>query len=247
MRLTSGKRHLIFIACYLLNLFVSAEQFNVILPQEGHAPYSFVKNSPVRGIFLDILDEISIITQDTYIANYYPAARTMMVFGQGEADIEPGVNPNWRQKWHDISLYSVPFGFSTDVVFFRKGETITVDTVDDLTEKHIVTIRGYIYPTYQQAFSDNIIYRYDVNHELQLMKFLLKANRGADAGFINRNILLFYMKEYNMEFDIGNIIDQVPVMFRFHRNKKYALEKFNKALTRLVENGTVAAIFKKYH
>ena len=79
------------------------------------------------------------------------------------------------------------------------------------------------------------------------MKFLLKANRGADAGFINRNILLFYMKEYNMEFDIGNIIDQVPVMFRFHRNKKYALEKFNKALTRLVENGTVAAIFKKYH
>ena len=64
--------------------------------------------------------------------------------------------------------------------------------------------------------------------------------------FINRDILKYYMNEHNMDFDIGNSIAEVPVMFRFHINKQDVLKRFNSALTTLMSNGTVESIFKKY-
>ncbi len=241
---------------YLLSLLVvmftivstlaSAEQLKVILSENGYSPFSFTKNSPERGIFLDILDQISKITGDDFVINYYPAMRKRFVFAHGEADIEPGVNPVWRPNSSEVSLYSIPFGFATDVVFFRKDEAIDVETINDLTGKKVVTVRGYQYPSYEKAFDNHTIIRHDMNHELQLMRFLLQKNRGADAGFINKYILLYNMKEQNMVFDIGNVIGSVPIMFRFHISKKEALQRFNKALEQLTKDGTIDAIYKKY-
>jgi len=241
-----NKVPLFFMFIIVFNACVSAEQLQVILTDKGYPPFSFDKNSPVKGIFLDLLDEVSIITGDVFVINYYPALRKRLIFANGEADIEPGVNPVWRQKSKGVSLYSLPFGFSTDVVFFRTNERFKVEQVDDLVGKKVVTVRGYHYPDYEQAFKDNLITRYDTNHESQLIQFLYQSNRGADAGFINKHILLYYMKKNNVVFDVGNIIGSVPVMFRFHLSKKASLARFNKALSQLIKNGTVDAIYKKY-
>jgi len=230
----------------LLNNSACAEQFKVILTEKGHPPFSFDENSPEKGIYLDILDAISRITGDTFNVTYYPAMRKRFVFANGQTDIEPGVNPIWRQKSRDVSLYSHAFGFSTDVVFFRKNEGFKVEKINDLAGKKVVTVRGYHYPDYEQAFSDKVIIRYDTNHEQELVQFLYQANRGADAGFINKHILFYYMKRNNLLFDVGKTIDSVPVMFRFHISKKASLDKFNKTLSQLIADGTVDAIYNKY-
>lgn len=229
-----------------LTYSVSAEQLKVILTEKGHPPFSFDENSSEKGIYLDILAAISVITGDSFIITYYPAIRKRYVFANGQTDIEPGVNPIWRQKSRDVSIYSVPFGFSTDVVFFRENESFKVEKVSDLAGRKVVTVRGYHYPDYEQAFSDKVITRYDTNHELELVQFLYQANRGADAGFINKHILFFYMKRNNLRFDVGDIIDSLPVMFRFHISKKASLKKFNNALNQLIKDGTVDAIYSKY-
>lgn len=240
------------IACYffvifsLLAITASAEQLTVILYQEGYPPYSFSETSKKKGIYLEILEEISKITGDNFIAKYYPSKRKRLEFETGKIHIEPGVNPDWREKWKDISVYSIPFSVFTDVIFFREGEKFNVTNAVDLNEKIIVTVRGYHYPRYERAFKNKTINRFDLNHEFQLMKFLLSKNRDADAGFINKDILMYYMNEHNMIFDIGNIIGEVPVMFRFHISKKHVVERFDKALKTLIKNGTVEAVFKKY-
>jgi len=79
-----------------------------------------------------------------------------------------------------------------------------------------------------------------------MIRFLHAQNRDADAGFINQDILMYYMNQNKMEFDIGDPISEVPAMFRFHISKKHVIERFNNALTILMKNGTIESIFKKY-
>lgn len=240
------------IVCYFFVIFslsavtASAEELTVLLYEKGIPPFSFSKTSNDKGIYLDILEEISKITGDKFILNYYPSKRKRLIFETGKMHIEPGVNPAWREKWKDISVYSIPFGTFTDVIFFRKGEKFNVTSAVDLKGKKIVTVKSFYYPGYEQSFENKTINRYDLDNELQLIRFLYSKERDADAGFINKDILLYYMKEYNMKFDIGNKIGEVPVMFRFHISKKHVVEKFNKALKTLINNGTVDVIFKKY-
>ena len=235
-----------FVLLLLFPIISSAEVLTVILYSNGYPPYSFPEASPHKGIYLDILAEVSKITGDEFIPTYYPAKRKLKVFESGQMHIEPGVNPNWRKPWKEISAYSIPFDIFTDVIFYRKNEEFTVKNTSDLKGKKILTVRGYHYPGYEEKFRSKTITRYDTNNELQMMRFLSAKNRDGDAGFINRDILKYYMNEHNMEFDIGDSISEVPVMFRFHINKQHVLERFNNALTTLMSNGTVESIFKKY-
>jgi len=235
-----------FVLLLLFPIASSAEVLTVILYSNGYPPYSFPAANPDKGIYLDILEEVSKITGDEFIPAYYPAKRKLKVFESGQMHIEPGVNPNWRKPWKDISVYSIPFGTFTDVIFFRKGEEFTAKNVSDLKGKKVLTVRGYRYPGYEEKFSNDTITRYDTNNELQMLKFLSATNRDADAGFINKDILMYYMNEHNMKFDIGDSIAEVPAMFRFHITKKHVIERFNSALTSLIDSGTVESIFKKY-
>ena len=55
------------------------------------------------------------------------------------------------------------------------------------------------------------------------------------------------MKTKNVKFDMGDVIGNVPIMFRFHKNKAKALPRFNKALKHLIENGKINEIVKRYN
>ena len=235
-----------FVLLLLFPVVSSAEVLTVILYSNGYPPYSFPEASPDKGIYLDILEEVSKITGDKFIPAYYPAKRKLKAFESGQMHIEPGVNPNWRKPWKDISVYSIPFGIFTDVIFFKQGKPLKSSKPHDLKGKKILTVRGYHYPTYESAFQNKTIIRYDTNNEFQMMKFLSAKNRDADAGFINKDILMYYMNKHNMEFNIGNSIAEVPVMFRFHIGKEHTIKNFNQALKTLISNGTVESIFKKY-
>ncbi|MBL4798614.1 MAG: transporter substrate-binding domain-containing protein [Oleispira sp.] len=230
----------------LLPTIAPAEELTVILYTNGYPPYSFPKESPYKGIYLDILEEVANITGDKFVAKYYPAKRKLKAFESGLMHIEPGVNPAWRKSWKDISVYSIPFGVFTDVIFFKKGNQFSPVGPNDLKGKKILTVRGYRYPIYESNFQNNSIIRYDINNEFQMMNFLFSKNRDADAGFINKDILRYYMNESKMKFHIGDPIGEVPVTFRFHINKKHVIKRFNSALTSLINNGTIESIIKKY-
>ncbi|OUS40656.1 hypothetical protein A9R00_04885 [Oleispira antarctica] len=239
-------RRYCFILLLLFPIMSSAEVLTVVLYSNGYPPYSFPETSPYKGIYLDVLAEISKLTGDEFIPAYYPAKRKLKVFESGQMHIEPGVNPSWRKPWKEISAYSIPFGTFTDVIFFKKGKQLHAIKPQDLKGKKILTVRGYHYPNYENEFQNKNIIRYDTNNELQMIRFLHAQNRDADAGFINQDILMYYMNQNKMEFDIGDPISEAPAMFRFHISKKHVIERFNNALTILMKNGTIESIFKKY-
>lgn len=223
-----------------------AETLNVGLLKSGNPPFAFPKGGKDTGIYVDLLFEIAKITGDDFKLLYLPKKRTLKAFENGEIDIEPGVNPAWRKEWSHLSRYSIPFISYTDVLVFRPNEHFSVSGVNDLFGKKVATVRGYFYPGYEDEFRSGKIHRFNVNHEFQLLKFLSLKQRGADAAFINSKVLHYYMKVNNVAFDIGDTIGNVPVMFRFHKDKEGVLLRFNKALTVLIKNGTLEKILNKY-
>ena len=239
------------ISCFListicLSLKSHADTFNVALLKSGLPPYIFTQQERKSGIYVDILKEIEKITGDKFILRYYPIKRSIKAFSAGNIDIEPGINPAWRKEWQSESLYSAPFMMYTDIVAFRRNEYFKVSNVQDLVGKKIATVKGYYYPGFQEGLNSKKITRYNLTHEFQLLQFLSLKQRGADAGFINKNVLLYYMKTKNVKFDMGDVIGNVPIMFRFHKNKAKALPRFNKALKHLIENGKINEIVKRY-
>lgn len=224
-----------------------SESFNVGGLSSGHPPYVLTSDASGRkGIYIDILRAITKITNDDFVVRSYPNTRLIKEFESGNIHIEPGVSPLWRTQWHNISQYSDSFLDYQDIVVFRKNESFPVASRDDLIGKNVATVKSYYYPNFDDGFKTNAIKRYGLIHELQLLKFLSVKQRGADLGFINKNVLQYYMAKYNFNFESGDTIGNTPVMFRFHKDKAHAIPRFNKALNTLRNNGTIDAIINSY-
>jgi len=83
-----------------------AEQFKVGII--NHPPYQMTDSEQFTGIYIDIFHEISKETGDTFIFKFFPVARLKVQFTNGQVDIEPGINPSWRQNEPIRGEYTLP-------------------------------------------------------------------------------------------------------------------------------------------
>lgn len=221
-----------------------SDTFTVGFRSDWYPPLYFKKGSPDTGIYVDILYEIGRITGDDFKKKYYHTPRKYEMFEENLIDIEPGINPAWRKKHKDISIYTIPFGRAIDVMLFRKGARFSVKNITDLKGKNVGTVRGYVYPGYMEYFNYGRIKRDDSMNEEQLLRKLIKKR--TDLAFINKTVAQYLISLHHYDCEYGNIIGDVEIMFRLHISKKYALERLNKALKKLLENGTIDKIYAKY-
>ena len=70
--------------------------YTVIAYNPPNPPYSF-PGPERKGVFKDIFTHIGQITGDQFELIPVPVARGLNEFDRGRIDIEPGVNPKWRQ------------------------------------------------------------------------------------------------------------------------------------------------------
>lgn len=235
---------LIFLAIVFFSKQVFSDTFIVGCKSEGYPPFYFEQGNPETGIYADILNAVGLLTGDTFKKKYYPAPRKYMMFEQNLIDIEPGINPEWRKQYSDISVYTIPFGRASDVMIFRKGTKFPIKDISDLKGKSVGTVRGYFYPGYMEAFKDGHIKRDDAKNEEQLLLKLMVGR--TNLAFINTSVAHYLIRLHNYECEFGNVIGDVGVMFRFHISKKYAIERFNQALKKLLQDGTIDKIYGKY-
>ncbi len=225
---------------------LQAESFTVGLYQDGLPPLMFPENDVQKGIYKDIFSEIEKITGYSFQYKYYPAARVNTSFENGGLDIEPGINPVWRQDSKVPGEYTIPFAKNFTVVLFAGGEKVAVNSLQDLKGKTIGTVRGYFYPGYMDEFAKKTIIRHDSTSEKQLLKMLAKGR--LVQVFIDKAFAQYWMKESPAykDFKIGNTINELDIMMRVHPQKKHHVSKINKALKQLLKAGTIEAIYEKY-
>jgi ABC-type amino acid transport substrate-binding protein len=223
-----------------------AETFSVMLYQGANPPYTIIKNGQHSGIFVDLFTKLSQQTKHQFIFKDYPAARALQEFDMGRVDIEPGVNEQWRQHVLIKGIYTITYGYSKEIIIFKKKNAISVKTAKDLYGKTIGIVRGYSYPRFDQAFNNKLITRSENRSEKLLLK-QLQAER-INYVFIGERTIKYYIKQnpQYQNIELGDIVSQVQVKLRVHPNKAYIINDLNKALTTLMENGEIAAIYDKY-
>ncbi len=233
--------------CFLAN----ADTYTVVLYTPANPPYtiSFDDNlglSDTQGIFVDLFSHIGKLTGDEFKFVKMPVGRALKEFVQGNVDIEPGVNPKWRQDAGIVSLYSIAYSHSEEVILFRAGEEFSVKDATDLYGKTVGVVRGFTYPKFSQAIKEGKI-KLILNKSQDLLVYQLIKKR-VDRIFVGK-ATIEYLQKTDPKINklvVGDIISSVEVMMRVHPNKKELLPRLNNALEQMMHNKIIKKIINKY-
>ncbi|NOI67859.1 amino acid ABC transporter substrate-binding protein [Vibrio sp. 99-8-1] len=230
----------------LFSSLVSAETFHVMLHTGSFPPYFFEEDDARTGTIKDIYSAIAEETGDTFEYVRVPFNRALHKFEVGEIDIEPMTNPAYRGKSKVIGVYSIPFTVAEEVILFNSDHHIRVNGPDDLLDKTVGVIKGYHYPKFSHYFNDGRIKTSSVKNENILIKLLLAGR--FDQALINKDFAQYEIQQQhiNKRVVVGKTYNSLDMMLRLHPNKEEALPRFNKAIDKLVKDGTIEKIYDRY-
>lgn len=230
----------------MLSNHTVADTLRVMLHTGSFPPYFFEEGDARTGTIKDIFEALSQETGDAINYVRVPFNRALHLFETGEIDIEPMTNPAYRGNSTVPGIYSVPFTIADEVLLFHKGSYKQVESQKDLFGQTIGVVKGYYYPKYSPYIEDGSIGAHPVQNENKLIQ-LLAAGRLSQA-LINKDFALYQMKAQHLKdkLVIGVPYDSLDMMIRFHPTKEEAVIRFNKAILKLKEEGSIEAIYNKY-
>jgi len=243
------KGYLTYFYCLVLFAIsnqLTAETLKVAVYVVPNPPYSIIEEQQRTGIFVDLFKKLEQVTEHKFTFVTLPVARAIRKFDAGDIDIEPGVNEAWRQHTKVLGNYSIAYAQSEDVVVFNKKPAFPVTSPIDLYGKKVGIVRGFTYPKFDPAFSEEKIIKIDNLSEKYLLKQLLLGR--LDQIFIGYRTVLYYMKRYPeyQHLIIGDFISKVDVKIRIHPNKAHLLPDINAGLQKMITNGDIESIYNKY-
>ncbi|WP_320174437.1 transporter substrate-binding domain-containing protein [Maridesulfovibrio sp.] len=245
-------RFVVFLVFAILNIVsplvesVSADTLRVMLHTGSFPPYFFEEGDSRSGIIKDIFSALSNETGDTIEYIRVPFNRALYKFEAGQIDIEPMTNPVWRQNSKVPGVYSIPYTVSEEVVIFNSRHFISVDSPEDLLGKTIGVVRGYRYPKFDPYFESKRIIDYRLENENKIVQLLLAGR--LDQALINLDFANYQIKKKRLgsQLKVGKPFSVRDMMIRFHPNKIKMVPRFNKAIEKLLNDGTIKRIYDRY-
>lgn len=236
----------IFITTLLFSQISTAETFRVMLHAGSFPPYFFEEDNIEKGTIRDIFSAIAEETGDTIEYVRVPFKRALHKFETGSVDIEPMTNPVYRESSSVKGIYTIPYTVAEEIVLFHKDHYTLVEKPEDLFGHSIGVVNGYHYPKYSPYFEDGQIKPLPLKNEHKLIK-LLAAERLSQV-LINKDFAQYEIKKQNLseQLILGPSYHVLDMMIRFHPKKKDAVPRFNKAIDKLVKDGTIDKIYQKY-
>lgn len=247
----------LFLLIFCFANCASAANLRVFLGDSGHieqcsfAPYSIVTIDPehpnqlqISGVVYDFLAEVIKLTGDTVEYVRQPNVRALPNVSEGKIDLELFANPAWRTKHSEGSIYTIAYLKSYDYYVFPKDKVFRVMIFSDLVGKQVDLIRGYGYDT--ALINHHGINRSESVNEVMMLK---KLHQGmVDVGIINGDVFAYQTKQLGIKnLVLGDIYSPpADVSMRFNAKHQEVVERFNVAIARLIKDGTLSRIGKKY-
>ena len=221
--------------------------------QAGHIewpPYHMYEGTTLKGIVIEVLDEVSARTGIKFVYRQLPPKRIIKEFRDKTVTLGITSNPVWHQADKDISLFSVPYLRYTQVVLMNKGSGITVTGPKDLRGKVLGCDLGYTYADgFEEAFKNGTITRDDGRSGERGNLQKLAANR-VDGIIVIDQSARYYMKELQMNPDDFETVYQfknsTDLYLRLHISQKALLPALNAALEAMKAEGFIEKIVEKY-
>jgi len=211
-------------------------------------PWQIMENGHLSGITPKILREISKRTGLAMEIQWLPQKRLMIAFETGTIDMEPTVNPVWRECHRDISVYTQPFYVTGDVFLVRRESGIRGSSVKEFYGMKLGCGLGYYYPEgFQEAFENGDIHREDNPvAEKNLVKLSLKR---IDGIIVDKVQVRYIMKRVGLnpdDFATAYAFKPSELSMRLHKNRKDLLPVINAALAGMLADGTIDRIVDSY-
>lgn len=200
------------------------------------------------GIIIDVMEAVAQKTGFAIPVDILPQNRMLEYFNTNVIDTEPVSSPNWRGEYADISVYTMPYCSTVDVMFMLAGSGLQPTGIQDFEGMRMGCVLGYFYDRgLQEKLESGAIYRDDApDNESNLRK--LMAER-VDVVIIERTVGLYLLRELGIAPDTIEIVyehSQAELSMRLHKNKADLLPTLNAALAELVAEGFVQRAIDKY-
>ncbi len=236
--------------CCGLSLAAQALPNEVILVNDPYPPYVMPEGDKLGpGIDMEIavkaLSNLGIKTTIQLV----PFKRALTMLEGGQADLTTTLS--FREDRDAYLLWSAPYRSSTKYIFFTpKASAFAPKTLEDLKGKTVGVIRGFTYPT---VFSDNAaIIKSEAPDTVSLINMLL--SKRFDAIIVNSIVGRFDLTSTGKIADVKQAPyelsspDAKGTVMGFSKVKKLEglRDAFDKELKKMLADGTVTRIEKKY-
>ncbi|NOU52237.1 amino acid ABC transporter substrate-binding protein [Pseudoalteromonas sp. JBTF-M23] len=232
----------------LLLLFLAssafAQKYTVLVYHGANPPYSFKENDKVVGIFTDIFARLAQLTGHEFEFVATSVARGQRFFDSGQVDIEPGVSMQWRIQQKVPGIYTITYAKSVEILLGNNANTL--EDVSQAYGSLVGRVRGYRYGAFESHFDEDKLIVYDNISEKELLGQL--AYGRLDYVLIGKDTAHYYMANNPAyrHFKDAYIIETAKVAMRLQPHLTDLKEQLNTALTTMVNNQEIAAIYKKY-
>lgn len=219
-----------------------AESLVVGVMNADRPPYFWKdKTGGYKGIFVEVLDELTRETGIHFSYKALPKARLRLYMVAGKIDVEMGVAKEWRQKKEELatSVYSISFMESKEVYVTHSSHG-SFDPVNNtpLGEK-FCGILGFSMPKGSEGKK-----RQDFLCEAQLIKMIDK--RRCDYTVMPYDIYRYTIRGANYSVAASAPISTHAMCIRLHKRNEWLLPRINAALKRIMRSGRLTLLLKKY-
>lgn len=239
---------LLIVCCCLLGgaRGAAGESIRFNIGPEGYPPYMINEaDSPPRGIMVEVLQTIAAKHGHTVNIAGIPRKRVDIRMQNGTLDATPRA-----KEWvSDPEAYAFTDAVvrARDVLFSRREEPLTFDTIDDLIGKTLGTHLGYRYPLLEPYFDTQQIRRRDADDELAMLRMVL--GKRTDAAVINELVgaWLIQQNDWQDKFAVATQeIQGFDYRIMFRKEWHAFVQQFNQELQRMRDDGTLEHIIAAY-
>lgn len=196
------------------------------------------------GISKDILEEA--VTRSSLRLQYLPLPRGRVEqwLQKNDADIACFLNPAWVEQPTQL-LWSTTL-FTTRQVIVRRSNSPAITSVNDLTNMHIGTERGFSYPELDALFSTKVAIRDDATTlENNLNRLQMKR---VDAVLTVDLAYAYYQQLHNSAGLAADPLwaEPVGVYCALNRQQAHITTPLLNVLQQMVVDGSIKRILQRY-
>lgn len=219
----------------------------------GNSMPPWVIQESNEGITLDIIRKSMELSGIKVEPRYYPFARRLIAYSEGEADAVSDINQSLLSSQKNLqgNMSVIAYALENIGVSLKKND-FKFSKISDLMGHSVVAWQGatsVIGGEYADMASKNPLYKETVDQRVQIN--LLYAGR-ADVIQLDRQIFKYFKNKVAEEgkLDTNQPIDIFPLFgkaeYGFLFRDKKLQEIFDQNLIKLKESGEYEKIYKKY-
>lgn len=232
----------------------------VLIGDEDYAPYTFVENGQLKGMYVELLNKAAELLKPAYDVELSPRP-----WKRGLAELESGESfalfpPGLKKERGYISPYSVPLYRETVVLFCNADvmKTPRKKFPDDFTGLTVGVNSGFLLSALliDASKAGKVTLAETKGNESNLKKLAAKrvscyaSDRGAAFYTVKKlRVSNPDMKDFKLQEAVELTGEDTFIGYSVNNNPKYKadfIEKMNKALATIRNNGTAAKIEDSY-